>query len=119
MIRPVPVHRLRNGAEHFYTMSKDESDGAIANYGYVYEAVAFYVLADDAGLAGEIAPETQTMRDSMAIQIMGGIISANIAGRLAAVGGSPESACADAMSNAATMAKHAYEAADAMLYARK
>lgn len=38
----VPVYRLRNGAEHFYTADPAERDRAVSDYGYVLEGVAFY-----------------------------------------------------------------------------
>ncbi len=38
----LPVYRLRNGAEHFYTIDPVERDAAVATYGYTLEGVAFY-----------------------------------------------------------------------------
>ncbi len=38
----LPVYRLRNGAEHFYTINPTERDAAVSAYGYVLEGVAFY-----------------------------------------------------------------------------
>jgi len=38
----LPVYRLRNGGEHFYTISETEKDNAISQYGYTYEGIAFY-----------------------------------------------------------------------------
>jgi hypothetical protein len=42
----LPVYRLRNGAEHFYTIDPNERDSAISNYGYILEGVAFYAFRD-------------------------------------------------------------------------
>lgn len=42
----VPVYRLRNGAEHFYTIDPDERDSAISQYGYVLEGIAFYAFRE-------------------------------------------------------------------------
>ncbi len=39
---PKPVYRLRNGADHFYTIDPAERDAAVATYGYTFECVAFY-----------------------------------------------------------------------------
>lgn len=44
----LPVFRLRNDVEHFYTMDPDERDNAVANYGYEYEGIAFYAFKDPA-----------------------------------------------------------------------
>jgi len=38
----LPVFRLRNGAEHFYTIDPVERDNAVSQYGYAYEGIAFY-----------------------------------------------------------------------------
>ncbi len=42
----LPVFRLRNGAEHFYTISADERDSAVSQYGYIYEGIAFYAFLE-------------------------------------------------------------------------
>ena len=39
----VPLYRLNNGPNHFYTTSAAERDDAIASLGYVDEGVAGYV----------------------------------------------------------------------------
>jgi hypothetical protein len=44
----VPVYRLRNGAEHFYTISETERDSSVSQYGYTLEGIAFYAY-DSAG----------------------------------------------------------------------
>lgn len=41
----VPLFRLYGAGDHFYTTSEAERDGAVAMYGYQYEAVAGYVWA--------------------------------------------------------------------------
>lgn len=41
----LPVFRLRNGAEHFYTIDPVERDNAVSQFGYVLEGVAFYAFA--------------------------------------------------------------------------
>jgi hypothetical protein len=40
----LPVYRLRNGDRHFFTIDEAERDGAIANYGYELEGIAFYAF---------------------------------------------------------------------------
>lgn len=44
----VPVYRLYSPSlgDHFYTLSKAESDNAAANDGYNFEGIAFYVFAN-------------------------------------------------------------------------
>ncbi len=115
---PVPFYRLRNGSIYLYTLSIEERESAIAQYGFEPEGIAGYLLPTDAPLAGEVAPDVPTLRDTMAIAIMGGLINANVAGRLRAMGGSSASACAAVMAESSAMAEAAYLAADAMLKAR-
>jgi hypothetical protein len=72
MNAPTPLYRLRNSAEHFYTISERERDEAIANYGYLYEGIACYVLAEP--VVPE--PDTTALRDSVAAAICGHIVAA-------------------------------------------
>ncbi len=39
----VPLYRLRNNVEHFYTTSAEERDNAVTQYGYTEEGIACYV----------------------------------------------------------------------------
>ncbi len=97
-MKPVPVYRLRNNVEHFYTISPDERDGAVSQYGYTYEGIAFYASTTD-------VEDTTTLRDTIAASICGHIVTA----RSHAYGH---------WSEPTEAARLAYEYADALLAAR-
>lgn len=44
--KTVPLYRLQGHGDHFYTISPEERDSAIADFGYTYEGIACYVHAD-------------------------------------------------------------------------
>src|SRR5262249_6300423 len=43
----VRLYRAHNSVDHFYTISWSEMNGAVSNYGYVYDQIAGWVYAND------------------------------------------------------------------------
>lgn len=69
----LPVYRLRNSAEHFYTISKTESDNAVSQYGYTYEGIAFYAFAGPD--PDPVAPTGPS--DTLIASALAGLLSGN------------------------------------------
>ncbi len=111
----VPVFRLLGGPDHFYTIGEVERDEAIAEFGYHYEGIAFYVYADAGGVP-ELPPIT--IRDQIAMSIAGNVVAAQITARATLRGTLPEVAAQDSAVHAQNVAEIAYQYADAMMLAR-
>lgn len=73
----VPLYRLRNGGNHFYTASPGERDTAVSTYGYVYEGIACYVH-DAPGAADD-----QELWEQCFVAALGGITDVTLAAHLA------------------------------------
>ncbi len=76
----VPLYRLRNNVEHFYTTSAEERDNAVSQYGYIEEGIACYV--EDSPL-----PKNEYLRQQTMSQIVSHIIAVALAMTIKSAGG--------------------------------
>ncbi len=67
----VPLYRLRNNSEHFYTTDPVERDNAVSQYGYVAEGIACYVLSSP-------DPPDDQVRDQLALSICMSIVQTRV-----------------------------------------